>query len=102
MTRDHNLTDAEVALIQRAALHNEGCVAFSPYWNPDTVADAVARLIASGIFEERPAKSGRPVWRRDSRLSAVSIVLTAEGKALAESMPRMRINDIDPIALERR
>lgn len=93
--------DAEIALIQRAALHNEGCLAVSPFWNPETVATAVARLVALGIFEERPAKIGRPVWREKSWLEAWSLVLTPEGRALAETLLDAWNSDADPFALER-
>lgn len=102
MTIDNSLTDAEVGLIQRAALHNEGCLPVSPFWNPVTVAASVSRLIEIGIFEERPAKMGRPLWRKDSGREAFSLVLTPEGRALAGSLPATWSSAADPFALERR
>lgn len=101
MIAQDDLTDAEVALIQRAALHGDGVLAVSPYWNPATVATAVARLIAIGVFEERPAKIGRPVWRRDADAGEISLVLTTEGRRLADCLPPGWQSDADPFALER-
>ncbi len=101
MTRLRHLSDAEAALIQRAALHGEGCLPISPYWNPTTVAVAVARLTAIGIFVERPAKTARPIWRQDEHLGEISLVLTARGRALAAEIPFEPDPSCDPLALER-
>ena len=101
MTVSHDFTDAEAALIERAKMHGEGCLAVSRYWNAQTVARAVARLIDMGIFEERPAKIGRPIWRHDDRLGEISLVLTPEGRGLAQSLPPAWQTAADPFALDR-
>ena len=81
MTKGFKLTDTQAITLAQAAMRPDGAAITPAGLNAPAAAKLAASLVSRNLMQERRARPGLPVWRKDETGRAISLVMTPAGRA---------------------
>lgn len=81
MTKGFKLTDTQAITLAQAAMRPDGAAITPAGLNAPAAAKLAASLVSRNLMQERSARPGLPVWRKDETGRAISLVMTPAGRA---------------------